>query len=234
MAVARVERILGSMSGGGDRLVLDRLCGACVDEFDLVGAGLILVVGGQHRGALAASDRRAARVAELAFTVGEGPCLDAHHSGRPVAEPDLARSNRWPGFTAAAIAAGICAVFSLPLRVGTNGYGALDLYRGEAGPLGPDVLDDASEVADAATSFVLAGQARVAPGSLTDLLGDVSAQRLVVHQATGRVAVQLDASLDEALVTMRARAYAEGRTVTDVATDVVEGRLRFDEHGDAP
>ncbi|QXC60855.1 ANTAR domain-containing protein [Aquihabitans sp. G128] len=216
------------MTGASDRLVLDRLCIACVDEFELAGAGLVLVIGGTHRGAIGASDERAKRVAELAFTSGEGPSLEAHERGAPVSEPDLGRSSRWPGFTAAAVAAGICAVFSLPMRIAAEGYGALDLYRSEPGDLGEEVLDDAGRVADRATSYVLAGQSQVPPGSLTDLLADLSDDRLVVHQASGRVAIQLDVTPEAALVAMRARAFAQGCPVSEVAEAVVAGRLRFD------
>ena len=50
---------------------------------------------------------------------------------------------------------------------------------------------------------------------------------LVVHQAAGMVMVQLDSSVEEALVRLRAAAYADGRPVADLATDVVQGDLRF-------
>jgi hypothetical protein len=46
-------------------------------------------------------------------------------------------------------------------------------------------------------------------------------------QAAGMVSVQLGVSLTDALVAMRARAYAEGRTISQVAADVVARRLSF-------
>ena len=51
----------------------------------------------------------------------------------------------------------------------------------------------------------------------------------VVHQAAGIVMVQLDSSIEEALVRLRASAYAEGRPLADLATDVVRGTLTFRE-----
>jgi hypothetical protein len=42
------------------------------------------------------------------------------------------------------------------------------------------------------------------------------------------ISVQLGVSPAEALVRLRARAYAEDRLVNDVADDVVARRLRFD------
>ncbi|MFD0630267.1 ANTAR domain-containing protein [Catenulispora yoronensis] len=53
--------------------------------------------------------------------------------------------------------------------------------------------------------------------------------RAEVHQATGMISVQLGVSLAEALVRLRAHAWAADRLLADVAADVVARRLRFDE-----
>jgi len=50
-----------------------------------------------------------------------------------------------------------------------------------------------------------------------------------VHYATGMVMVQLGVDPQHALARLRAYAFAEGRTVTEVARDVVARRLSFDE-----
>lgn len=50
----------------------------------------------------------------------------------------------------------------------------------------------------------------------------------IVHQASGMVAAQLDVSVGQALIRMRAHAFGNDRTLTDVARDVVDRRLRFD------
>jgi AmiR/NasT family two-component response regulator len=51
--------------------------------------------------------------------------------------------------------------------------------------------------------------------------------RLVVHQATGMVAIQLDVSTVDALASLRAAAYRAGRSIYEVAVDVVNRRLTF-------
>ena len=50
---------------------------------------------------------------------------------------------------------------------------------------------------------------------------------LTVHRAAGMVMVQLDTTIEEALVRLRATAYLEGMPVTSLARDVIEGRHRF-------
>ncbi len=43
------------------------------------------------------------------------------------------------------------------------------------------------------------------------------------------ISVQLGVNLAEALVRLRAHAYADGRPIAEVAADVVTRRLRFDD-----
>ena len=52
---------------------------------------------------------------------------------RPSRSPDLAHDDRFPQFAPAALAAGLAAVFTFPLRHGDGRLGALDLYRDTAG-----------------------------------------------------------------------------------------------------
>ena len=53
--------------------------------------------------------------------------------------------------------------------------------------------------------------------------------RTVVHQATGMIAAQLDETTSNALARLRAAAFASGRPMYDIARDVVERRVWFDE-----
>ena len=55
------------------------------------------------------------------------------------------------------------------------------------------------------------------------------ALRREVHQATGMIIAQLDATPTEAFSRLRAYAFASGRSVGDVAADVVHRRLNFAE-----
>ena len=49
-----------------------------------------------------------------------------------------------------------------------------------------------------------------------------------IDQATGMISVQLDVDIEEAFVRLRAHAYAQDRSLSDVARDVVRRHLRFD------
>jgi AmiR/NasT family two-component response regulator len=54
--------------------------------------------------------------------------------------------------------------------------------------------------------------------------------RAEVSKATGMLVAQLGVEPPEALVRLRAHAYATGRTPTDVARDILDRRLRLEDH----
>ncbi len=225
----RQSAILASLNAPGDLdASLDVLCQMSTEALGVSGAAVALLLAGDDPCSLASSDGRALQIVDLQFSIGEGPCIDAHHSGRPVLVPDLATATRWPVFAKEAVAAGAAAVFAIPLQVGAAKFGALTLYRDRAGPLGEGVLSDALAIADVACEITLCFQARVPPGSFNQVIDDLVDQRTVVYQATGMVLRQLGVSPEAALATLRARAYADGRRLGEVSADVVARRLRFD------
>jgi hypothetical protein len=201
------------------------LAAGCVRALPVSGVGLALMTDEGPAGIIAATDDAALVLEELQFTLGEGPCVDASQTGSPVLQPDLARTAplRWPAFAGGALEAGIRAVFAFPLRVGAIRVGVLDLYRNCAGPLSPDEFSEALSFADAATLILLHAQA----GSPVRGAVPVLDERAEVHQATGVVSVQAAVGLAEALVLLRARAFAEDRPLGDLARDVLDGTLDF-------
>ncbi len=90
-------------------------------------------------------------------------------------------------------------------------------------------LADALVTAGIARDAVLYQQYSAGGTSVSELLDTSGADRVVVHQATGMIAAQLDDTTLNALARLRAAAFASGRPMLDIAQDVVERRLRFDE-----
>jgi hypothetical protein len=169
---------------------------------------------------------------DLQFTLGEGPSRDAATSGVPVLTPNLADAlARWPVFAPAAMGLGARALFVFPLRIGAIGVGTMLAHRGAPGALAAGQISDVLALADAVTLALLHRQS-LAPAD-SEQPGSGWAQpvtyRAEVHQATGMVSVQLRVTLAEALVRLRAHAWAQDRLLADVAADVVARRLRFDD-----
>jgi hypothetical protein len=216
-------------AGAGE--LIARLCRFAVDEMTLSGCALVLMSGSESASMLAGAGRHASTVTGLQMELGEGPCLQAHASGVPVLLPDLAAesANRWPTFAAAALAAGVHAEFSLPLAVGPGGIGTLDLCRDRPGMLSDEHLADALVTADIARDAVLYQQYASGGQGLAELLDKGGTDRIVIHQATGMIAAQLNDTTSNALARLRAAAFASGRPMYDIAKDVVDRRVRFDD-----
>jgi GAF domain-containing protein len=168
-------------------------------------------------------------VQDLEFTLGEGPATDAYAEGKPVLVDDVtSASRRWPQLRGALAETGIRSIYALPLQVGAIRLGVLVLYRDQPGVLGGTELSAALLVANLVTNQVLDLQAGAASESLAWGL-EVDDYRAVVHQATGMISAQLDCGMAEALVRLRGHAFASEQPIEEVATDVVTGKLRFDE-----
>jgi hypothetical protein len=209
---------------------LDRLCSVLARVLPASGVGLSLMTDDNDGGTVAASDARSRTLEELQFTLGEGPCIDAYASRRPVLEPDLGTHGirRWPGYAPAAQEHGVHAVFAFPLQVGAARAGALDVYRTESGSLSAEALTQAVTFADVAMGLLVDGQAQAGDGRASADLDLALADRLEVYQAQGMVMVDLGVDIEEAMARLRAHSYAEGRPIGDVAQDIVAGKLALD------
>ena len=233
MAGDRLLRILRQFSSGAEaEPEAARLCDVCADVSLMTGAGIMLMAGDVQQGSVCSSNDVSALIEDLQYTLGEGPCVDAYREDRPVLEPDLASPStaRWLAFTPPAVAAGARAIFGFPLQVGGIRLGALNLYRDQPGPLTEEQYADALVLGGVAARAVLAAQAHASPGTLATELEEGGDFRFVVHQASGMVAVQFGVGVGEALIRLRAYAFANDRPITDVAEAIVTRRLRLDDH----
>jgi hypothetical protein len=231
VAGERRARILARLVGGGTpELATKRLCEVCAEVTGTSGAGIMLMSGDLPRGSVCTTNSVSAVIEELQYALGEGPCVDAYHRDRPVLEPDLANTSppRWLAFAGPAIEAGVRAVFGFPLQVGAVRLGALNLYCDQPGPLTDGQHADALVMADVAAQAVLVLQANGPPGKLAGELEAGADFHYVVHQAAGMVAAQLDVSVGQALIRLRAYAFGNDRPLSEVAKDVVARKLRLD------
>jgi hypothetical protein len=211
-----------------------RLCRACAEVLVVAGAGITLMGGGRAGGPVCVSNPRMAALEDLQFTLGVGPCQDAFSSGAPVraSRMDEAASLRWPSFVGLAQATGVGAVFAYPLFTHGARVGVMTLYQDGEGDLTIDQHEDSLAVAEVLTETVLSLQAEAPAGTLAPGLEEAVAYRAEIHQASGMVAIQLRVAVDEALLRIRAHAFATNRPITVVASDIVARRLRLD-HDDS-
>lgn len=229
------EELIAAVDGQRGAKAADRLCEACVLLLDVDAAAISLVFDGANAGTLGSSSTSARAFDELQFTYGEGPCLDAVSLQAPVAVVDLADAGeaRWPHYGLAMLENRIRGVFAMPVLAAGEYVGALDLFRAEPGPLAREQLAGAAAAADLAGIPVLDLLSADLRAAVDDPASDAWAElytlsRAEVSQATGMLVAQLDVDPTEALVRLRAHAYATGRSATDVARDIINRRLTLE------
>lgn len=230
--VIRIRNLIESEPSHPDDAVglLHRVCTAATHTLAASGAGISVMTDAGARGMYAASDPLAEHMEELQFTLGEGPCWDAFASRRPVLVPNLdgGAAARWPVYTPAAQDSGIRAVFSFPMQTGAARLGVLDVFRRRTGALTGDELSNAVTFAEVTVTALLDHHEHATSNGLGDGLAEAGEYRASVFQAQGMVMVQLGVPLDDALIRMRAYAFAHGRRLDEVAQDVLARRLHFD------
>lgn len=203
--------------------------------FGIDAAAISLVFDGANSGTLGASGAPARKYDEMQFTYGEGPCLDSVTHRNPVLVVDLADRDetRWPAYRPAMLDVQVRAVFAMPLLLAGKYVGALDLFRKRPGRLGDEQLAGAvaaAELAGVPLLDVLGAdlQAAVHDRASTAWSELHALSRVEVSQATGMLVAQLGVEPAEALVRLRAHAYATGCSATDVARDILDRRLMLD------
>ena len=213
---------------GDDRALAEQVCQAYVAGLDVDGAAISLLTASNAHQMLCATDATAELLEDLQFSLGEGACVEAAVTGRPVLVADMHHStevSRWPTFAAAVVEqSDVGALFAVPFQWGAINLGVLDLYRTAPGSLSDVQLRDAISAADMAALMFLGMRTDSGDGKWLDhsVYG-----RAEIHQATGMVLAQLGVSATDALARMRAYAFVEQRLLSDVAHDVVCRRLRF-------
>jgi hypothetical protein len=213
----------------GPELLPVRLARACAEMLDVDAASLSLVDSSGERVPLGASRHDAETAERLQFTVGDGPCIAAQQTRQPVfaVEEDLHR--RWPAFADLLFEqTPFRGVVALPLQPALAGPGAIDLFFEDAEAVTALDVFEAMAVGELVASAL--SEAAVwsdwAPDEGPEWLhGPTPRRRAAVWEAMGKVGIELDIAVATALDLLRSTAYAAGRTVDDVAEDLLAGRL---------
>jgi hypothetical protein len=207
------------------------LCAAFQQDLPITGVAVSAFPGMVPETPICASDAISARIDEMQFELGEGPRWTAMRTRMPVALPNVKSDGhpQWPVFAKALLTLDVSALFEFPLVLGSMDIGVVELYSTASGPLSPADHAKALQLADAAAWKLLRHLLTAAPLDATAPYRDDGPRlsRREIHQATGMVLAQAGVSATDALLLLRAHAFAQGRPVHEVARDVVGRTLDF-------
>jgi transcriptional regulator with GAF, ATPase, and Fis domain len=232
--VIREQRLAETFVELADTLVADfdvveflhALANRCVELLGVQAAGLMLA---DQRGELrlvGASSEQARLLELFELEADQGPCVACYQAGTPVAETDLDPADaRWPGFAARAQATGFRAVHALPLRLRSEVIGVLNLFSTAPGPLDRRNIRIGQAMADVATIGLLQQRAIRERQVLAEQLQGALNSRVLIEQAKGVLAERMGVDMDSAFRWLRDHARQRNRRLTEIAEDVITGRL---------
>jgi hypothetical protein len=220
---------------------LAKASAALVDETDIAGflatllssstdvlrveAGGILVENGGHLDVLSASSHAAVELEMHQAQLVEGPCVDAHVSGRPVNARGPELLTLWPRFGQTMLDAGFSSVHASPLRWHGASLGAIGLFRHADTLLTPEEESVAQAFADLATVLIVQTN-RVDLDDVRRRVQEVLAARIVIEQAKGVLAWTHGIDMAEAYQRLLRRVADEGVTLTATAQTVIDEAQR--------
>ncbi|TWP33471.1 GAF and ANTAR domain-containing protein [Leekyejoonella antrihumi] len=202
---------------------------AFLAQAPLTGAAFTMGASDVARETVWASDPVARAIAEVQYSLGEGPATTAVAAHRPVLVNDVSapdQMQRWPIFAQQISELPVRALFAFPLHVGAATIGVCDCYRSQPGPPSRSDLRMLLLGLDRVTVTLLTRTADAIRGDA--LPGDTHLNRAVVHQATGMLAVQLQVSIPVAFARLRAHAYSRGEDLERVSRGIVSNRQVLD------
>ena len=190
----------------------------------LVRRGLSCGMTMQPRGkpvTVACSDQVAARVDEVQYELGDGPCLHAMRDGHLVHIEDTAEKAHWPEFEAQAAWHGIRSCLALPLNADGKPVGALNLYSREASAFGVAEARRAEDFAENASGALSLAVRLASHAALIEQLRSSLISRAVIDQALGIIMAREHCNQDRAFAILRSASQNSNRKLRDIAAAVV-------------
>ena len=210
---------------------MERLCAQLTGMLPISGCWAVIMdeLGGELR-FVAASDAVGRQMAALHVELGEGPCLEAAGSGERVLVPDLGAGGaveRFPRFAARAVAGGVSAVYSFPLRNLDQHLGSVGLFNATPAELDQVDLELAQLLADLTSASIAGAHRYQQVAGLAAGVQQRLADAAVLEQAKGRVSVQLQVQPDRALGYLQRYTLTSGINLHEAAKQVAVGDLRL-------
>jgi hypothetical protein len=202
-----------------------RLAQAVVNVLPIAGAGISIFGDSMAEVPVGASDDTAAYAERLHFSTADAPQLSADRRALVFAS-ETVLADRWPQFYSwLSTRTPYHAIAVVPLHTRWADVGALNIYCHHS----QDLLNlepvDLQALSERITTTLLITESPDADALPPWLSARSAATRRQVFVAMGMLGQAIDIPLDDALALLRAHAYASGRTVDEVAAELISARI---------
>jgi len=170
---------------------------------------------------VASSDERTKTLDEIQYADDDGPCLHAARTGEPVTMLDVDTDARWPVYQRQAKAQGLRSSLSIPLSMGADATGALNLYVFELHDFGDEERAALSQFCDEASRAISLALRHDRVTQENDHLHNAMASRRVIDQAIGIIMAQNRCSADSAFQILRRASMNRNVKIQQLAVDMI-------------
>jgi GAF domain-containing protein len=192
--------------------------GTIVDAFS---CGVTVLAAGSMRRMGAVSDEVAARMDAIQYEVEDGPCVTCLREGVVVQIADLEADRRWPAFVELGREQRVGSSLSVPMMVGIQVVGAVNLYSRRRHGLGEDDAGRARQFADQAAGAVALAVRLAERENKARNLAIALDSRSVIDRAIGILMAQAHVDADEAFAILRDRSQHSNIKIRDIAAKVI-------------
>lgn len=227
-AVRRSSEVLHQYVAGESTLAdaLTRIATIAVDTLHAEMAGLTLLRPDGRAVTAVYVDDEVMALDQSQYDADRGPCLEAFRTKQVIRLGDATAEARWPEFADAARQHRIYSSLSLPLIVGDDGIGALNLYARDRDHFPPEASELGMEFAGQSAIAVANAKAYWEQASLAQQLQSALESRAVIEQAKGVIMSNMGCTADEAFDLLRQQSQAENVKLRDVAAEIVARQAR--------
>ena len=234
MGLSEAMAEMGTISLAETSLTEVMLRVATLAQATIPGAGEVSVtlLEGDKGSTVAFTGDLAVQLDERQYEDGFGPCMDAARTGGTIPMFDLAREQRYPGFVAASMRAGVTGTLSVGMPLPSRVVGGLNVYA-----RGDDEDGSSLDKASVAVAEALAGHAAIAVANAgllhatrryAEQMREAMASRAVIEQAKGLLIAQTGCTLDEAFAHLVQRSRHENSKVAAIAAELVASAQQRD------
>lgn len=176
---------------------------------------------GREISTVAASGLLATQVDQIQYEFNQGPCLESMKINAVVEVPDLGVEHRWEEYRIHASAHGVRSSLSVPLAVGGDAVGAVNLYSPVTNHFPEPTARLVKVFAKQASTLlsVVLRQAREA--QIGEQMQEALLTRAVIDQAMGIVMGQQRCTGSEAFAVLRQASQERNVKLVDVAADLI-------------
>ena len=162
--------------------------------------------------------------------LGDGPCIEALETGRPVLLGDVSSDSRWPEYRSALSAAGVVSALGVPMKLDEGSGAVLDLFSPASGIFSDQAVAEAERFADMAGKALRLAVRIASADQLAQDLKAAMDTRTVIDLACGIIMAQNNCSKDAAFELLRSASSTRNEKLHALAQSLVD---RFAGPGDA-